>query len=356
MLDSYGREIDYLRISVTDACNMHCIYCNPLQEDMSGKCGSELFCKKEFDTYKTSSYDTDRKSEPRLLTDSEIIRITKAASQLGIRHIRLTGGEPLMREGIAGLINELKHIENIETVSLTTNGILLETMAGELSEAGLDGVNVSLDALDDDIFGSVTGSEYTPAQVLAGIDAALKAGMKTKINCVPTQKNVGECVKIAALAKDKNVDVRFIELMPVGYGASETGIPNSEILEILDRAINISGDVSPAMGKKSPGKHGNGPAVYYNIPGFAGSIGFISAIHDRFCASCNRIRLTSDGYLKGCLCFANGIDLKDMIRNNGSDDEIRDAIIATVEGKPAAHCFETPEKITEKRSMQTVGG
>ena len=329
MKDSYGREIDYLRISVTGRCNLRCGYCMPRGET----------------------------EEPAgdILGSDEIVLAAGAAARTGIKYIRLTGGEPLLREDICDLVKRICAIDKIETVSMTTNGIFLEEYSERLAAAGLSGVNVSLDTLDDGRFALITGTENRtecgvsgPRRILAGIDEAIRDGLQVKINCVLTDINRDEWADLCLLARDRNADVRFIELMPVGCAKGLKGVSNRELeAKVRERF----GEPEPVFEKR-----GNGPAVYLKFAGFKGCIGFISAICDRFCSSCNRIRLTSAGILKPCLCYSSQTDLKRILRNGADISAVEEAIRETIMNKPAAHCFDTPELISESAGMSQIGG
>lgn len=326
MKDQFGRTIDYMRISVTDRCNLRCRYCMPE--------GIETVAMKD------------------ILTYEEIAEITAAAAELGIRKIKITGGEPLVRPQCHKLIAMLKQIDGIEQVTMTTNGILLEKHLHELNEAGLDGVNVSLDTLRKERFASITGRDELD-QVLSSLKAALNTGMRVKINAV-LQKGVNEdeWLELAKLAEANALDVRFIEMMPIGFGQMSQGISNETLLAQLKELYpDIEADHRV---------HGNGPAVYMHIPGWHGSIGLISAIHGKFCASCNRIRLTSQGKIKPCLCYGASADLKDALRNipdqKKRHETLKEILKDAVYHKPLQHSFENAEAITEKDSMVRIGG
>ncbi len=326
MLDQFGRTIDYMRVSITDRCNLRCRYCMPD--------GISLVPMKN------------------ILTYEEIEEICAAAVSLDIRKFKITGGEPLARLGCADLIASLKKIPGSEQVTMTTNGVLLKNFLPELLASGLDAVNISLDTLIPARFESITGSNKLD-EVLDGIDASLKAGLRTKINAVLQQDvNDDEWLRLASLAKDKPLDVRFIEMMPIGYGRKVTGISNDTLFARFSAEL-------PEI-KKDTSVHGNGPAVYVRIPGWIGSIGFISAIHGKFCGSCNRVRLTSQGRLKPCLCYGETIDLLPLLRSGKTEAERKEALIAALrEGiyqKPRQHCFENPEMITETTRMSNIGG
>ena len=264
MLDKLNRKIDYLRISVIDRCNLRCVYCMPEE-------GIESIPHDE------------------ILTYDEILRICEIVSELGIRKIKITGGEPLVRKDIVNLIRDIKNIDKIEQVTLTTNGILLHEMLDDLYDAGIDAINISLDTLNKDNFKKITRRDGLE-KVLMSIDKAYDLGIRVKINCLAIRDfNLRELVEIASFAKDREIDVRFIELMPIGFGKKYTQIDNDEILSILESRFGTFEIVTE--------KRGNGPAKYYRNQNMKGCIGFISAISHEFCESCNRIRLTSSGFL-----------------------------------------------------------
>lgn len=321
MQDKYGRTIDYMRVSITDRCNLRCRYCMPE--------GIEWLPMSE------------------ILTFEEITEICSQAAQLGIRKIKITGGEPLVRKGCPDLIGMLKAIPGISQVTLTTNGILLANYAEKLRKNGLDAVNVSLDTLNADRFQEITGFDGL-SQVLEGIKEAEACQIPVKINSVLQQgKNEDEWRKLVKLAQNAMRDVRFIEMMPIGHGKEFEAISNEALLEKLRTEF---GNL-----EKDGNIHGNGPAVYYKIPGFMGGVGFISAIHGKFCEQCNRIRMTATGQLKPCLCYDYSISVKEAARE-GRGEDIRRILRQTAEAKPAAHCFEHWETITENREMVRIGG
>lgn len=325
MLDRQGREIDYMRISLTDRCNLRCSYCMPN--------GIELMPMSE------------------ILTFEEIERICMAAARTGIRKLKITGGEPLVRLGCPELIGTLKKISGIEQVTLTTNGVLLAKYLPELMENGLDSVNISLDTLDRNRYMEITGKDELE-HVLEGMDRAVEAGLAVKVNVV-SQKEIieEEWEQLVGLAKDRTIAVRFIELMPIGYGKHVDAISNEEVIaRIRKKYTGVTEDHRV---------HGNGPAVYYRIPEYRGSVGLISAIHGKFCHTCNRIRLTSTGKLKPCLCYEDGVELKEILRGKNRqeiDSELQKAFERAINGKPEAHCFEHYENITENQQMVQIGG
>lgn len=325
MKDSYGRKIDYMRISITDRCNLRCRYCMP--EGIEQVPMSDI------------------------LTYEEIIRVCRAAARAGIRKLKITGGEPLVRMGCPELIGKLKKITGIEQVTMTTNGILLAELLPELLDNGLDAVNISLDTINRDIYQQITGRDELP-QVMEGIKAAIESGIPVKANVV-LQKGINEkeWKGLAELTKENSMDVRFIEMMPIGYGREYQTIYNEDILaKLKEREPELYEDISV---------HGNGPAVYYRIPGAKGSIGFISAMHGKFCGNCNRLRLTSMGKLKPCLCFGDSIDLRKILRESGGESEdelLYQAVCEAVRMKPEQHRFEALSDITEQKKMVQIGG
>lgn len=333
MKDSHNREISYLRVSVTDRCNLRCVYCMP-PEGISPV------------------------SHADILTFEELERVCGCAAQLGVQHIRLTGGEPLARRGISELVRGISAIDGIERVSMTTNGTLLGGMARELFEAGLTSVNVSLDTLDPALFCRLTrGGELQAA--LGGIDSAFSAGMRVKINCVPTcldgetpEQLSGRLCAVAELARERPIDVRFIELMPIGEGTTLRGMSGDETLAAIASRF---GTLTPD-GKTC----GGGPASYFKVDGFAGKIGVISAVSHAFCSECNRVRLSAEGFLKLCLQYDHGLELRGLLRSGVSDAELTAAIAGAIADKPAGHRFGEPRREgeipREPRRMAQIGG
>ena len=310
MKDNYGRNIDYLRISITDRCNLRCLYCMP-EEGVCDVGHSEIL---RFD---------------------EIWRLCRIFASEGIRKVKLTGGEPLVRLGVEDLIRGIREIPGIENITLTTNGVLLKSMYDSLVDAGLDSVTISLDTLDRKHFQEITGVDGLE-QVMAGIRKALDFhGLRIHLNCVP-QKGTTEddLLQLAELSLRYPLSVRFIEMMPLGCGKKYRPVSNEKVKNLLyrrwpdltpeeksmeraGRRANFSVDGNAGAVEEMPSKtsgirasHGLGPAVYYRIPGAAGTIGFISPISDRYCTACNRIRLTSDGHVKGCLSYASDLSVR----------------------------------------------
>ncbi len=323
MLDQYGRRINYLRISVTDRCNLRCRYCMP-----------------------EGVQDVGMKN---ILTFEEIWEIVKTGVSLGITHIRITGGEPLVRKGCADLILGIRKIPGVETITMTTNGVLLGNYAKQLKEAGVDGVNISLDTLDPEEFCQITGKREFPA-VLAGIRAAKDAGLPVKLNAV-NRKEL-DPVPLVRYAQNENLPLRFIEMMPVGYGKQYVGRSNEELREMLEKTF---GTAEKLVDSEELSRMGSGPAVYYRFSDLKVPVGFISAIHGKFCDTCNRVRLTAEGYLKLCLCYDQGVDLRHVLREEEKEN-LRTVMEEAIFRKPAAHCFERPSEMTETHEMVKIGG
>ena len=323
MLDQYGRRINYLRISVTDRCNLRCRYCMP-----------------------EGVQDVGMKN---ILTFEEIWEIVKVSVSLGITHIRITGGEPLVRKGCADLILGIRKIPGVETITMTTNGVLLGNYAKQLKEAGVDGVNISLDTLDPEEFCQITGKRELPA-VLAGIRAAKDAGLPVKLNAV-NRKEL-DPVPLVRYAQNENLPLRFIEMMPVGYGKQYVGRSNEELREMLEKTF---GTAEKLVDSEELSRMGSGPAVYYRFSDLKVPVGFISAIHGKFCDTCNRVRLTAEGYLKLCLCYDQGVDLRHVLREEEKEN-LRTVMEEAIFRKPAAHCFEHPSEMTETHEMVKIGG
>ena len=335
MKDQYGRIIDYMRISITDRCNLRCRYCMP--EEV------ELVPMKN------------------ILSYEEIEMVCQAAAKAGIRKFKITGGEPLVRLGCPELIGKIKKIPGVEQVTMTTNGVLLSKYLPELLKNGLDAVNISLDTLDRERYQVITGRDEL-FRVLESVDQAVDAGIPVKINSV-LQKgmNEDEFLALARLTLEKKLDVRFIEMMPIGLGKKFETIYNEDILEELKKQYpDIQEDRQI---------HGNGPAVYVKLPGGQGSVGFISALHGKFCQYCNRIRMTAQGCLKPCLCYGKGVELKDIFDRHEkpqrcgttmADQEtlecLYQAITEAIQLKPKSHRFENLSEITEDKKMSQIGG
>lgn len=323
MLDRYGRVINYLRISVTDRCNLRCCYCMP-----------------------EGVQDVGMKN---ILTFEEIWEIVRTGVSLGITHIRITGGEPLVRKDCVDLIRGIREISGVETITMTTNGVLLGIYGKQLKEVGVDGVNISLDTLNPEEFYKITG-KWELQEVLAGIRAAKTAGLPVKLNAV-NRKEL-DPIPLVRYAQEENLPLRFIEMMPVGYGKKYVGRSNEELRETLEA---VCGKAECMTNREELSRMGSGPAVYYQFSDLKVPVGFISAIHGKFCDTCNRVRLTAEGYLKLCLCYDEGEDLRRVLRE-GEKENLRTIMEQTIFRKPAAHCFEHPAEMTETHEMVKIGG
>jgi len=323
LFDSWQRQINYLRISVTDHCNLRCIYC--------------------------TAGSMPHLSHDDILRYEEIQRLAQVAASMGINKVRLTGGEPLLRPDLSKLVWMLSQIEGIDDISLTSNGILLSKYAVELKEAGLKRVNVSLDTLKEDRFKQITGMDKL-GEVLSGIEAARLAGLQpVKINMVLLRGiNDDETIDFARMSISQGWHVRFIEFMPFG-------IPKVEALETVP-AQEIRERIQ-SLGKLEPytNKTGNGPARYYRLPGAKGTIGFITPMTELFCHTCNRLRLTSDGQLRPCLLDDNELNLKEPLRNGANPDELKQLIQQAVAMKKERHHLNDGSAPT-RRPMCQIGG
>lgn len=326
MIDQFGRKIEYARISLTDRCNLRCRYCMP-------ECGVKKIPHAE------------------ILSLEEVLHVAEVFARLGIKKIRLTGGEPLLRKNLPLLIRNLKGIAGIEQVTLTTNGVLLKTFARELIATGLDGINLSLDTLDDKTFEHLTRRK-TFANVREGLQTLLDERFSLKINCVPLRGiNDQEILQLATLAKDNPIKVRFIELMPIGC-AYESGLRGISTAELFATLEDNFGELIPVRDKNPL----QGPAQYFKPKNFVGQLGFIDAMEHKFCSSCNRIRLTAEGFLKTCLSFDVGLDIKKLLRAGVDDEELTKKIRETIYHKPKEHSFKGAAEFRDSRQMYQVGG
>lgn len=323
LFDSFSRRINYMRISITDRCDLRCIYCTD-----------------QFDPHLTHD---------DILRYEEIHRIVQAAAGLGVKKLRLTGGEPLMRLDLSRLVEMLAHTEGIDEVSLTTNGTQLARHADELKIASLKRVNVSLDTLKPDRFERITGSNRLK-DVLAGIEAARKAGLNpVKINMVVLRDvNDDEVLDFARKTLTDGWHVRFIEHMPFVNGNRDNGV-----VAIRD----IMSSIEHSLGKLEPHlpTSGNGPARYYKLPDAAGTLGFIGAVTECFCAECNRFRLTADGNLRPCLLDDDEVDLKGPLRRGADITELERLILEAATHKQQQHHL-GENGVPEKRQMWQIGG
>lgn len=333
MKDSHGRVIDYLRISLTDRCNFRCVYCMPEE----GVCAM---------------------SHEEILRLEEIERLVKVAAGLGIRSVRLTGGEPLVRKGVVDLVDAITKIDGIENVSMTTNGMLLPRMIDDLKAAGLSRVNISVDTLDADQFRAITRVGNLE-DALAGIDAALEAGLNpVKVNAVTVRSLNQDFLEFAKLSIDRPLHVRFIEYMPLGDTSEDSGtgwgkadvIPSEELFKIINRRAAEAGlpSLRPAGAAKPLGW---GPARYFEFPNAQGTVGFISPLSRHFCAECNRLRVTADGKVRPCLFSDTEYDVRSALRE-GDDTAVRNVLLTALGAKPDEH----HDKVGTERKMSQIGG
>jgi cyclic pyranopterin phosphate synthase len=326
MRDTYQRDINYLRVSITDRCNLRCVYCMPAEG------------------VKAAPHD-------EILRLEEIETLVKAASLIGVKKIRLTGGEPLVRLGLEGLVKRISNIQSIDDITLTTNALLLPSHAAALKEAGVKRVNISLDTLRSDRYREITrGGDLSVTW--AGINAALEAGLHpVKLNTVVMRGfNDDEVVAMARLTLNRPLHVRFIEAMPIGAPNSWTSgrfVPSEEVMA----------QISSKLGTLLPAKisSGDGPAKYYKLKDAKGTIGFITAMSEHFCQNCNRLRLTSTGALRPCLYDDREIDLKTPLRAGVSLKELADLFMDAVALKPDQHHMQEGWH-DKNRVMSQIGG
>jgi cyclic pyranopterin phosphate synthase len=330
MIDQYDRNINYLRVSITDRCNLRCSYCMPKE-------GLSLI------------------GHDDILRYEEILRIIRIAAGEGITKVRITGGEPLVRRGVAEFIASLRTISGLTDISLTTNGLLLEAFAEPLYAAGIRRINVSLDSLNPEKYAAITRGGDIHA-VLRGIQKVREAGFSPiKINIVAIKGfNDSEILDFARLTLDHPYQIRFIELMSLG----EAGIENNGgylANSIIRDRIGVLGTLMPVDGK---GAMNGGPAQIFRLMGGMGEIGFISPVSRHFCHSCNRLRLTADGHLRACLLSDAEVDLKGPLREGGSDDVIGELIRGAIIRKPRQHHASCDEGHIRKcmKEMPAIGG
>ncbi|MDX8391289.1 MAG: GTP 3',8-cyclase MoaA [Mariprofundaceae bacterium] len=323
--DRFARKLNYLRISVTDRCNMRCDYCRPAAD----------------------AYKAEARSQ--ILSFEEIERIARVAAGMGVTKLRITGGEPLVRRDLPKLIEKLANIPGITDLAMTSNGSLLEKYAQDLANAGLQRINISIDSLNPLRFRELTGSELAP--VLAGIEAAKIAGLfPVKLNAVLMRGiNDAEIADLIDFATEHDATIRFIELMPMKQGM-DWDEHYISIDEVLDRE-----DVCQRVNVDAQLKTGNTAARYLPLKNGQGDVGFIMPMSARFCEGCNRLRLTSDGGLRSCLPADHQLNLRDVIRNDGSDDDIRAVFVRSALIKPEIGIYEFSAD-SEKRSMIHIGG
>ena len=329
LVDLFSRSISYLRVSVTDQCNLRCIYCTPRE------IGDKLPCSE-------------------LLNYEELLRVIKLAVKLGIRKVRLTGGEPLVRKNIISFIRRLAAIDGLDDIRLTTNGVMLAKYAADLFDAGIRKLNISLDTMQRERFAKITGADRFE-QVWQGINLAQSLGFSpVKLNMVALRGiNDDELVDFARLSLTHALQVRFIEFMPIGDATiwgEERYISSEEIKE----RISVLGELVPVETARM-----DGPARIYRFRQAVedrGSVGFISPISHKFCDQCNRLRLTSEGKLRSCLLSDKETDLKVILRTGGSDDDVKKALVQTILDKPKSHNLFEKEGFNCHGQMSRIGG
>ena len=324
LIDTYGRRINYLRLSVTDRCNMRCSYCMPAE-------------------------GVEKLDHAQVLSYSDLLRVSSEAVKAGIEKIRVTGGEPLVRKGIIGFLEQLGALPGLKELVLTTNGLLLKEMSQGLRNAGVQRLNISLDSLKPDTFARVTrGAELS--RVLEGIEAAEQAGFPPhKINVVVMRGiNDDEIMEFVKLSVERPYSIRFIEYMPTcgDNDWRELCVPGYEILERIQERFSIEELPSSAL---------SGPSKNYRVTGGAGSIGIITPITGHFCDACNRLRVTASGFAKGCLFSGGGVDLRPILAT-GNDTLLGHEIQRIVQGKPDRHQLTVEGVETEHFAMSSVGG
>ena len=325
MQDNYGREIDYLRVSITDRCNFRCRYCMPPEG------------------VRMAEHD-------QILKYEELLRIISILGKHGVGKIRLTGGEPLVRKGLVQFVRSIKAIGTVKDLAITTNGSLLAPLAADLKAAGLDRVNISIDTLDFRRFSYVTGVGKLQDTV-DGINSALEAGLSpVKLNVVLTEVLTrNDIAYFIDQVYKKPLIVRFIEYMPIGGSGVASGFSIDSVKGIINDAGY--GDLTTIKAEL-----GNGPARYYRLPGSKGAFGFITPISEHFCHECSRLRLTADGRIKPCLLSNNEVDVKTALRSGANDEEVYNLFLQAVWQKPKAHKIGTPEQGVITREMFRVGG
>ena len=323
LVDPFGRRIEYVRLSVTDKCNLRCFYCMP----------------KGFKDFEQPKH---------WLTFDEIEQVIRAFTELGVARVRLTGGEPLVRKNIAGLAQRLTALPGLDDLSLSTNAVLLEKQSDELSRAGISRINISLDTLNAERFREITGSELQP--VLDGLMAAKQTGFSpVKINMVAMKGiNDDEFEDMVAFCLQHGFTLRFIETMPIGAtgeDATDRYIDLQEVKQQLSRSFDLIPGVMP----------GGGPARYVQIKGTELRIGFITPISQHFCETCNRVRLSVDGTLYLCLGQDDKVELRPLLRRGISNDDLKNVLIEAIGLKPEKHEFkEKPDQVV--RLMSMTGG
>lgn len=316
MLDQFGRNIDYVRLSLTEACNLHCQYCRPPRLVTQG-------------------------AEP--LSYEELLRFAKILVGLGFKKFKITGGEPLVRQGCLSFLERLRPLA--EQLTLTTNGTLLGGYVKELAALGLDGLNISLDSCNAERYAELTGSRWLP-RVLEAITSARGLGLAVKLNCVPVKPfGRAELSGLLDLAMREGLPLRFIELMPLSCNAGLASLNGAELRALFKELGYVLQPSKLVLG--------NGPAAYYEAKNMPIAVGFIEPLHGKFCSQCNRLRLTATGFVKPCLYSKEGLDVAALLRSGASDEAIEASLKELILHKPREHAF---EKRPAGFSMNTIGG
>lgn len=324
LVDRFNRSINYLRISITDRCNLHCVYCLPPDGER-------------------------RLKHKEILRYEEILRIVRIAIKMGIKKVRLTGGEPFVRKGVQDFISMLTSIKDLDDISLTTNGVYLKDNLDVLKASGIKRINVSIDSLNRERYKEITRFDYFD-EVWEGIEKAKDMGFyPIKLNAVIMKDiNDNEVLDFGRLAIEQPYHIRFIECMPVGFDNSPAFIPNPEIKKTL---VNKFGPLIPVF----PGKN-DGPSERYRFDEGKGEIGFISPISNSFCQGCNRLRLTANGMLLPCLLSNIEIDIKEPLRRGYLDEGIIDVFLKAAKKKPECHTLNPDNNQKVHRKMCSIGG
>jgi cyclic pyranopterin phosphate synthase len=327
LIDTFGRVHDNLRVSVTDRCNIRCFYCMP---------------------------ETDVKFQPReqLLSFEEIERFVSIAAKLGVRKIRVTGGEPLLRKNVSTLIEKLAAIEGIEDLALTTNGVLLAQQAQELYDAGLRRINIHLDTLDRERFKTITRRDDFD-RVMNGIETCRRLGFgPIKLNVVGVKNLIEpDIVPLARFGRERDIEIRYIEFMPLdAQGIWDRG----RVLLADDMIAMLEKEIGPL--EEIPDRDPRAPATEYRFADGIGRVGFIASVSRPFCLNCNRLRITADGHLRYCLFAVEETDIRALIRRNAPEEEIAAAIAGCVRAKWLGHEINTARFVAPPRPMYSIGG
>lgn len=321
---SGNRLINYLRISLTDRCNYRCLFCMPKE--------GRPFIPHE-----------------KILRYDELLRLVQIFASLGIVYYKITGGEPFCRKDAVAFLHDLTQIPNVREVSITTNGSLVLPLLPDLAKSGVKRLTFSFISFDPATFQKICRTDVKPDRILQTMDEAASLGFQIKINVVPLAGyNENDLVPIARYALERGYTARFIELMPTDSGKDWIAVPQDQVRHMMEEHF---GNLVPVKRKM-----GNGPAKVYDIAGYSGHLGFIAAMTDKFCASCNRIRLTSQGFLKTCLCHPDGVDLRQAMINGADDAALAELIKKAIQAKPAGHTFSFLPSKQHSVMMNAIGG